>query len=413
LAFTTIRGTSGAADTFAGSNGVDSISFVNQANAFLLYGAESNDTVTVTLGLNGAVTAGSLKGGAGNDTYNLTGAVFASGSLQGNQGSDTLTVVGTSNSTVQGGQGTDTININGNAAGSYFNGNKERDIITLGAFALTSSSILGGQGDDSITSTGTFTSSAIYGDLGDDVITSTTTANYSSSTIFGGNGADTLTENGNFNAFLSGDDGNDIITTAGGTDTVLGGEGNDTIATAGGTDSILGGGGNDSMTAGAGSDTLTGAGGVDTFRQFDGASAVVSAVGLSANIATGDTFTIAANGSGAADVITDFTAADILSLTSVAGGVVNLNGFAIANAGGVAANTAFTVTGNYNASTGVFTVNTTAAGLDTLVIRNAAAIGAGTGLAIGNIGAAANSSVTVFQNYNAGLTAGTTIQTAV
>jgi hypothetical protein len=368
LTFTTIRGTGGAADTFAGSNGVDNISFVNQTNAFLLYGAQANDTVAVAAAFQGALT-GTLSGGQGNDTYNLgIGNAFV-GSLNGNEGQDVLTVGTLSTGFLEGGQDNDTITAATSVVGaSSINGNKGSDTITIGTFdtagtgAIVGSTIRGGQADDRITLTGRTSSlseSSIYGDDGGDVIVSTTTANYASSTIFGGNGEDTITEAGNFNAAISGDAGNDRITSAGGIDSLWGGEGNDTITGAGLGDQINVGGGTDVINYTAAADT---------------AAATATFAANVGGIASG---TLAGQALTNVDVVTGFGAGDIYTLlgtaasnggyttaTATAGNnnflnTINVVGLNSDVGNVITDNGASLIRGNWSASTNTWTRSTT------------------------------------------------------
>jgi len=352
LTFTTIRGTGGAADTFAGSNGVDTLTFVNQANSFLLYGAQSNDNVTVTTLAPGGALVGSLNGGAGNDVYNVgNGAntfVFANSSLQGNQGNDTLTVSIATNSTIQGGQGLDTIAINGAQTQGYINGNKGIDSITLGAVALTNNTIRGGQDDDVIVSTATFTGTNIYGDKGNDNISSTTTADYTNSTIFGGEGNDTISEltaTTTIEAVLAGEDGNDGLNGGAGNDTLYGGEGNDT------------------MTGGLGGDNIQAGGGVDYSRytatgQSFNAAVTLGAVGTGTNI------------SGTLDVLNGFGVGDVLAI-QIGAWTAGANRTVTTAVIAAGTETASIVRGTYNGTT--FVQGAAATDIDYLVTFSLAA----------------------------------------
>ena len=112
-----------------------------------------------------------------------------------------------------------------------------------------------------------------------------------------------------------------------------------------------------------------------------------------AGLATGDTIATSA------DVVTDFeTGTDSIKVTSKAGGIVNLKGVGSSGVTALNANSVAYVRGDY--SSGVFTVDTSS-GADTLLVRNVAVITAGTALTYANLGTAANTSVTVLDNYTA------------
>ena len=337
MTFTTIRGTGGAADTFAGSNGVDTLSFVNQTNTVFLYGAQSNDVVTVAAAAASGSLAGSLNGGAGNDTYTLNGAVFT-GSLQGNQGTDTLqSTSAISAATVQGGQGNDTLSFTAATVNSYLNGNKGNDNITVGAANITVSNatIRGGQDIDVITLAGDYSGSLISGDLGNDIINSTATSNYASTTIFGGNGDDAITENAAFGAVLYGEAGNDQIAGGGGNDTLNGGEGNDRLTGNLGGDAINGGGGTDNVVYAALTDTYQGV------------------------VATGTALT---NPAASLDVLTNIGVGDTITTFGLTAGTAYTAQTTLI--GAAAANTIALVKGTWNASTGTWTNSAT--GIDYL-----------------------------------------------
>lgn len=84
-----------------------------------------------------------------------------------------------------------------------------------------------------------------------------------------GDGNDTIIINASVAVptFVSGDAGNDTITTNGQrSDTLNGGEGNDTLNAGGGNDLLFGGNGNDLLNGGAGDDDLNGEAGNDTLN---------------------------------------------------------------------------------------------------------------------------------------------------
>lgn len=188
--------------------------------------------------------AGTLTGGQGNDSINLSNVVLAASSLQGNEGVDILSIATSTGTTVQGGQGNDTINIGvagtSTSTQGYFNGNKGVDIVQVKG-TLTSSTVRGGQGSD-IINVENLTFTNVYGDLGNDTITATGV--FTDSTVFGGEGDDTLAGDAK-SVELFGEAGNDGITGSSAVDTLNGGDGNDTLTGKDGADQLTGGAGND------------------------------------------------------------------------------------------------------------------------------------------------------------------------
>ena len=371
MAFSTIQGSGGAPDSFVGTSGVDSISIINSTGNFFLGAQEADDVVTLlTAGATdpGVITGATLKGGQGNDTITDTNLAVLNGVfLNGNANADTITFNSAllSATTVQGGQGVDTITANGGVVASLINGNKDNDVITIASAAASNSSVFGGQGNDAININIGTTSSVIDGDDDNDTITFGTTAAISvaGSTVFGGQGNDTIAATNVTSAVL-----------------VFGEDGNDTIATGALRDTISGGAGNDNIAAGAGIDVMTGDAGQDTFVQSASGlgAAATATVFASTSFSNGDTLTF---GNGL-DIVTDFTANDLLDTSLAAGVVAGLNGQATSTNG--ASN--FFLQGTYNATTSVFTVGNTAANIDYLVAPN------------GGVALAANTSLILLDN---------------
>ena len=130
--------------------------------------------------------------------------------------------------------------------------------------------------------TTTLAGTVVNGNKGDDTITDNATngiASMSTSTVFGGAGNDTITLDGagggTVGVYVSGDKGNDVITTGAGADTILGGTGDDNITAAGGADSIVGGEGTDTIATGAGNDTVTGGAGADSITLAGGTNRII------------------------------------------------------------------------------------------------------------------------------------------
>lgn len=137
-----------------------------------------------------------------------------------------------------------------------------------------------------------------------------------------------------------------------------------------GNDTIVGSGGGDEIQGGTGADTLTGGAGGDQFNFEQGESPAVSvsiAAGESASLLDdGDTFAFSG---AAADLITDFSTGDLLSLFARFGELTGNNGavqMAATPTDGLATNQGFfTVQGNY--ADGSFSVDA-GAGADTMVV---------------------------------------------
>lgn len=177
-------------------------------------------------------------------------------------------------------------------------------------------------------------------------------------------------------------DSNGLTVTAAalsGAGTITGSSGADTITGGGSADTITGGLGADSITGGAGADRIVlteTIAAVDEVVSVEGASVAPSATSIAgANLAAGDTLTF---GSGL-DVVVGFTAGaggDIID--GVDDAAAPTTGIGVAVAAGFTGDTFF-ISGNYVASTGVFTVTADGAGADTLIVdaeNNAATLAA-------------------------------------
>ena len=178
-------------------------------------------------------------------------------------------------------------------------------------------------------------------------------------TVTSGTGADSLT-GGALNDRLEGNNGADTLSGGGGNDTLVGGQG---------VDQLNDGTGADDLTAGTGADVvnLTSDTTADTIRQGNADSLASTAANLTAGaIAAGDTITYA-NG---IDLINGFLAGatngDVLVVDfTVAQSILGQNAAALTTSG--------YLSGNYNATTGVFTVTANGSGADTMIVQ----IGAG------------------------------------
>ncbi len=159
-------------------------------------------------------------------------------------------------------------------------------------------------------------------------LTGTSTVNGASFTKLtaGGQGNDTLTLAAGFTDWVSGDDGNDAISTGDLADVLLGGAGNDTLTGGTGNDTVRGGVGNDTINYTVGSDgvdVVDGGGDVDTLVLTSGTGDQILTVGF-------DGVAITSVEGGAITGIESITAnlgagtGDRLIYSSTAGVVVNL-----------------------------------------------------------------------------------------
>ncbi|MDG5496814.1 hypothetical protein [Niveispirillum sp. BGYR6] len=236
-----------------------SLTLIN-VEQFELTSGDGNDTIT------GGVLAERFSGGAGND------------SLTGNGGNDTL-IGGTGRDTLAGGDGDDQLYVslpsNSSAAvilGTLMQGGAGNDSLTSGTGRDT---LLGGDGNDllSLRSATLPADLPLAGNLldggdGDDSLIGDIG---SGDTLLGGAGNDTISvsaPNGLTGGLLDGGEGNDLISSAGGTGTLKGGAGNDTLYSSLPRDGVAIGG--NLLDGGAGNDSLRGGGGQDTLQGGEG-----------------------------------------------------------------------------------------------------------------------------------------------
>ena len=267
MAFTTVKGSGGAPDSFVGTSGVDAIAFTASRATYFL-GAQADNDVVAWVGTATSpitVTDATIKGGAGNDLFTATNTVFASVFINGNAGDDVFEFwpgpTSFLGSTLQGGQGDDLINLD-TVSSSVVNGNKGDDTIEVDQ--VSNSSIYGGQGDDSIYLFSSVQNTLIDGGLGNDLISGnedgtsafTASGNDGSDTMYGGSGKDTL--NGDLgNDFIDGGAGNDTINGGKGGDTLTGGNGSNTFVLATGDSFAATSGAANAVTFGNGIDWIT------------------------------------------------------------------------------------------------------------------------------------------------------------
>ncbi|MES2939036.1 MAG: cadherin domain-containing protein [Pseudomonadota bacterium] len=196
----------------------------------------------------------------------------------------------------------------------------------------------------------------ITGSSGDDIIYGADVA----STLTGGSGRDYIVA-GSANTTLNGDGDNDYL---------QGGSGNDLLNGGAGNDVLVGGDGNETMSGGSGADRMTGGIGDHRYDFIEGAegvgpTAVDFSAGQTSRVDNGDSLTFA-NG---VDIITDFNvgfSTDRLNF-AVAGNVSSLNGDPGSANANLSASQNFTIRGNYNETTHVFSVSST--GGDLLAIQ--------------------------------------------
>ena len=235
MAFTTVKGSGGAPDSFVGTSGVDAIAFTASRATYFL-GAQADNDVVAWVGTATSpitVTDATIRGGDGNDLFTATNTVFASVFINGNAGDDVFDFwpgpTSFLGSTLQGGQGDDFLNLD-SVSSSVVNGNKGDDTIEIGGLEggaiVSNSSVYGGQGDDLISLYGTIQDTLIDGGLGDDYIAGnqattgiTASGNEGDDSVCGGADDDTL----------YGNVGNDLVAGNGGSDTIVGGLGADTL----------------------------------------------------------------------------------------------------------------------------------------------------------------------------------------
>ncbi|EKE68141.1 hypothetical protein P24_17962, partial [Oceanibaculum indicum P24] len=141
---------------------------------------------------------------------------------------------------------------------------------------------------------------------------------------------------------------------------------NQTITGTAGADTLSGGDGNDTITGGTGADQMSGGGGADVFVQAGGDSVARTAETITvANLGNGETMTF---GSGV-DVITDFVSGTDRLDVATAGSYTSFG--AGSNASNLTGNNNYSIRGDFNSGTGVFTTNF-GGGADLLVVTNAA-----------------------------------------
>ena len=300
----------GGVDTIDGGAGNDTIDGGTGNDALL--GGTGNDTFSYTFG-GGADT---VDGGADTDTLNIIGTT----------GNSTLDVVfdGTSITNFEGGTvtGVEAINadlLDGTDALTYA-GTTTDIVVNLATSAASGfasiagiENVTGGSGNDMLT--GDALANALSAGAGNDRLVAT--VNDGNDALTGGAGIDTYDLSATTAAATitassatSAQIGTDSLATI---ENIIGSQGNDTITTAGGTNIIDGQGGDDTIDGGTGNDALLGGTGNDTFSYTFGGGADTVDGG-----ADTDTLNIIGTaGNSTLDVVFDGT-----SITNFEGGTV-------------------------------------------------------------------------------------------
>lgn len=107
---------------------------------------------------------------------------------------------------------------------------------------------------------------AYLSDQGNGIDTIVNSGRMTGNVVLGDNNDVYLGSSGQLVGWINGDDGNDLIVTGTGRDSLDGGAGNDRLYGGAGNDAIDGGLGNDFIDSGAGNDRLAGRAGADVFR---------------------------------------------------------------------------------------------------------------------------------------------------
>ena len=256
------------ADLIYGGDGADTI--IAQYGNDTVYGGTGNDTVTLGDGNDvfgdwstDETGNDTVYGGAGNDSI-ISGA--GDDIVYGDAGADTLSGQH-GNDTLYGGTGADIFQITDDHEGDTIFGGADFDSIYFSNFTST-------QG---VTVTFTGSGAGTY-----DYVGTIGAGTFSEIEVISGTEyADTINAAASSaSELLSGAGGNDSITGGSGNDALYGGTGNDTILGNAGADTVDGGTGNDSLSGGLGDDTFYGGDGDDTMAGGAGADSFFGGTGL-------------------------------------------------------------------------------------------------------------------------------------
>ena len=258
-----------------------------------LRGSTWNDVLT------GDDLANVIEGGLGSDTISGRGG---DDTLNGDDGNDILRA-GPGNDVASGGDGNDILNggdgddtLLGNDDNDFFVGIGGVDFIDGGAGIDTNSFQGIGLG---VTATVNADGSGIasYGAVNEDFV--------GIENLTGSENDDVLTIAGGFDSVLRGLGGNDLLIGGTGSDLLIGNSGDDILRGGAGNDSALGGEGNDNLNGGGGNDFLSGQSGNDFFVGIGGTDTIVGGVGFDTNsfqgIGLGVTARINDDGTGTAE----------------------------------------------------------------------------------------------------------------
>ncbi|MGL4960572.1 MAG: calcium-binding protein [Inquilinus sp.] len=190
------------------------------------------------------------------------------------------------NDTINGLGGNDVLP--GNGGDDELNGGDGNDELYGGGGSNTLS---GGGSDDQVTVTRTFSDPASVdvadgGAGADTLIVDFAGSGLQLTFSLNGVSSDGSISSSNFEALAySGGSGNDIVTSAAGSDQLFGYAGNDTLVGAAGADQLDGGDGNDVLRGGAGADAIDGGTGIDTASYYYATTGV--SIDLGAHTASG------------------------------------------------------------------------------------------------------------------------------
>jgi len=354
----------GAATYGATTTGIENVNITHNDADTTASGATADAAATITL-LDVTAKNITLAGNGLSTTLTLTSNVnVTSISSASYAGAMTVTSVSTVASTITGGAGADVIT-GGTKADSIFGGAGSDTLVGgLGADTLdggTGTNTLDASGMTAVTDAGNTTSSGAIINLGATAISS---ADVTAHLVPGGTAISFIS--GALSEIGAGKAGYLFATNAAGASSQIDTISNFTkITGTAGDDYIVGNAaGAQTITGGTGADYMVGGSGIDTFVQAAGASVVSDSGTVTAGgVATGDTIGF---GNGV-DVIAGFnSASDVLDLVVATA----ITGNGVAAAATLAAQN-YLISGSYNETTGLFTVNTTT-GADTLIIKVAA-----------------------------------------
>jgi len=281
-------------------SGNDVLTITSTDALAVLDAGAGRDTVTV-----GHAAAGTITGGSGSDTLNVTAAVnLGSATITGFEVIDVNTYTVGIDADVVSGQ---SVVIDSGASG-ILQVRDALETVDLSLLTFSSSTTAATNVDVANRATmGTAASMNVTGSSVKDTIVlgngtnntngaggnDTITGGSGVDTIFGGSGDDRINTGDGTTNYVSGDAGADSILGGTGRDELLGGADNDTLIGGSGNDTLNGGDGADSISGGDGADTLTGGAGNDVFVFDTTTDSTVSAFDTIIDLGTGDTIMIA------------------------------------------------------------------------------------------------------------------------